>query len=52
VNQQWEMAEFEYRPHGWPEPRRFAVARRFIPEEEPSNYAVHTGALPVSCLGD
>ncbi|MHB8392274.1 MAG: hypothetical protein ACYDBH_22300 [Acidobacteriaceae bacterium] len=35
VNQQWEMAEFEYRPHGWPEPRRFVVARRFIPEQEP-----------------
>jgi hypothetical protein len=34
VNQQWEMAEFEYRPHGWPQPRRFVVARRFIPEEE------------------
>jgi hypothetical protein len=34
VNQQWEMAELEYRPHGWPEPRRFVVARRFIPEEE------------------
>jgi len=34
VNQQWEMAEFEYRPHGWPKPRRFVVARRFIPEEE------------------
>jgi hypothetical protein len=35
VNHQWEMAEFEYRPHGWPEPRRFVVARRFVPEEEP-----------------
>jgi hypothetical protein len=35
VNPQWEMAEFEYRPHGWPEPRRFVVARRFVPEEEP-----------------
>lgn len=34
VNQQWEMAEFEYRPHGWPKPRRFVVARRFVPEEE------------------
>jgi hypothetical protein len=34
VNQQWEMAEFEYRPHGWPQPRRFVVARRFVPEEE------------------
>ena len=34
VNQQWEMAEFEYRPHGWPQARRFVVARRFIPGEE------------------
>jgi hypothetical protein len=34
VNQQWEMAELWYRPHGWPEARRFVVARRFIPEDE------------------
>jgi hypothetical protein len=34
VNQQWEMAEFEYRPHGWREARRFVVARRFIPEQD------------------
>jgi hypothetical protein len=34
VNQQWEMAEFDYRPHGWPQARRFVVARRFIPGEE------------------
>jgi hypothetical protein len=34
VNQQWEMAEFAYRPHGWREARRFVVARRFIPGEE------------------
>src|SRR5213594_1910775 len=35
VNPRWEMAEFEHRPHGWPQARRFVVARRFIPEEEP-----------------
>ena len=35
VNRQWEMAEFEYRPQGWPHARRFVVARRFIPDEEP-----------------
>src|SRR6266566_5648028 len=29
------MAEFEHRPHGWPQARRFVVARRFIPQEEP-----------------
>ena len=34
VNRQWEMAEFEYRPHGWPQARRYVVARRFIPAEE------------------
>jgi hypothetical protein len=34
VNRQWEMAEFEYRPHGWPKARRFVVARRFMPNEE------------------
>ena len=37
VNQQWEMAEFEYRPHGWPQARRFVVARRFIPDDEPQS---------------
>lgn len=35
VNQQWEMAEFAYRPHGWSQARRYVVARRFIPAEEP-----------------
>ena len=35
VNRQWEMADFEHRPHGWPQVRRFVMARRFIPEEEP-----------------
>jgi len=34
VNRDWEMADFEHRPHGWPQARRFVVARRFIPEEE------------------
>jgi hypothetical protein len=34
VNPIGEMAEFEHRPHGWPQARRFVVARRFIPEEE------------------
>jgi Transposase DDE domain group 1 len=35
VNQQWEMTDFAYRPHGWREARRFVVARRFIPEQDP-----------------
>jgi len=34
VNQKWEMAEFEHRLHGWPQARRFVVARRFIQKEE------------------
>src|SRR6266849_2213988 len=34
VNRNWEMTDFEHRPHGWPQARRFVVARRFIPEEE------------------
>ena len=29
------MAEFEHRLHGWPQARRFVVARRFLPHEEP-----------------
>jgi hypothetical protein len=35
ANRYWEMAEFEHRSHGWLQARRFVVARRFIPEEEP-----------------
>lgn len=34
VNRDWEMADFEHRPHSWPQARRFVVARRFIPKEE------------------
>ncbi len=34
VNEQWEMAEFDYRPHDWPKARRYVVARRFIPDED------------------
>jgi DDE family transposase len=37
VNPQWEMADFEYRPQGWPQARRFVVARRFIPDDEPQS---------------
>jgi len=37
VNRRWEMAEFEHRLHGWPQARRFVVARRFIPDEEPQS---------------
>lgn len=34
VNRRWEMAECEHRPHGWPQARRFVVARRFIAPDE------------------
>lgn len=34
VNRSWEMAEFEHRLQGWPQSRRFVVARRFIQKEE------------------
>jgi hypothetical protein len=26
VNRNWEMTDFEHRPHGWPQARRFVVA--------------------------
>ena len=34
ANRDWEIAEFEHRPHGWQKARRFVVARRFINPEE------------------
>lgn len=34
VNQDWEMAEFEHRSHGWRKARRFVAARRFVPDAE------------------
>jgi hypothetical protein len=34
VNPKWEMTAFEHRPQGWPQARRFVVARRFIQQEE------------------
>jgi hypothetical protein len=34
VHRNWEMADIEHRSLGWPKPRRFVVARRFISEEE------------------
>lgn len=36
VIRQWQMAEFEYRRHGWPHARRFCVARRFIADDSTS----------------
>ena len=34
ANRDWEMADFEHRPLGWPKARRFVVARRLLSEEE------------------
>jgi len=35
ANRDWEMADFEHRPHSWSKARRFVVARRFLsPDEE------------------
>lgn len=34
VNPRWEMAELEHRLHGWPQPRRFVVARRLIEDPD------------------
>jgi hypothetical protein len=34
VNRTWEMAECEYRAHGWARARRVCVARRFVASDE------------------
>src|ERR1039458_9360861 len=34
AHRDWEMADFEHRPLGWPKARRFVVARRLLSEEE------------------
>ncbi len=34
VSRDWEMADFEHRPHGWSQARRFVVARRFLSADE------------------
>ena len=51
VNRNWEMAEFEHRPHGWPQARRFVVARRFIQTRGSRDHAVFHGPLHLSRLG-
>jgi Transposase DDE domain group 1 len=35
LNAEWEIAEFEHRPHGWPNARRCIVARRPLQENDP-----------------
>ena len=34
VNRDWEMADFQHRPHSWSQARRFVVARRFLSGDE------------------
>jgi len=34
ANPRWELAETEYRAHGWPHARRVVVARRFIEDQD------------------
>ena len=42
VNRDWEMADFEHRVQGWPQARRFVVARRLLPglETQPTLFAL------------
>jgi hypothetical protein len=41
VNRDWEMAEFQHRPHSWSEARRFVVARHLLSgdEKQPTLFA-------------
>jgi len=41
VNPDWEMADFQHRPHSWSQARRFVVARRFVSgdEKQPTLFA-------------
>jgi hypothetical protein len=41
TNPRWQIAELEYRPHGWSAARRFVVARRPIEEAEPEPTLFH-----------
>jgi len=34
IGRDWEMADFEHRPHSWSRARRFVVARRFLADDE------------------
>lgn len=40
-NPRWEIAELELRPYGWPQARRFIVARRQIEATEPEPTLFH-----------
>ena len=51
VNRKWEMAEFEHRLHGWPQPRRFVVSAKIHSKGGSRDYSVFHGPLHLSCLG-
>lgn len=43
VNTRWELAETEYRAHGWSNARRIVVARRFIEKQDEQTTLFTTG---------
>jgi hypothetical protein len=43
VNTRWELAETEYRAHGWTNARRVVVARRFIEKQDEQTTLFTTG---------
>ena len=43
ANARWELAEMEYRAHGWSNARRVVVARRFIEKEDEQTTLFTTG---------
>ena len=43
ANARWELAETEYRAHGWSNARRLVVARRFIEKEDEQTTLFTTG---------
>jgi hypothetical protein len=43
VNPRWELAETEYRAHGWTNARRIVVARRFIEKQDEQTTLFTTG---------
>jgi len=43
ANARWELAEMEYRAHGWSNARRLVVARRFIEKEDEQTTLFTTG---------
>lgn len=43
VNSRWELAETEYRAHGWTNARRIVVARRFVEKQDDQTTLFTTG---------